>query len=292
MELVIYSPKDDEFLTNINFNYDELKQELAARLEKYKGLVYSEDSIKEAKTDRAALNKFKGAIETRRKEIKKACLKPYEDFEVKIKDIVSMIDEPIEAIDKQVKAYEEIRKEEKLDGIKQFYADKVADLADLVPFDKIFNPRWLNVTYKETDIHKEITDLFTKVEDDLKAITELQSKYELQIIKAYLNDFDLTAALQEKKHLEEQAAKMVEYERIQKEREQVKREQAAQEEEAQPQSQAPAAPAPAETKSVSDPAAEPEKKYVLAFRVKGTKEQLTALKRFLVENNIEYGRAE
>jgi hypothetical protein len=125
----------------------------------------------------------------------------------------------------------------------------------------------------------------------LKAITELQSKYELQIIKAYLNDFDLTAALQEKKHLEEQAAKMVEYERIQKEREQVKQEQAAQEEEAQPQPQpqAPVAPAPAETKN---PAAEPEKKYVLAFRVKGTKEQLVALKRFLVENNIEYGRAE
>jgi hypothetical protein len=291
MELVIYSPAQEDFLQAIEFNYEEIKQELAIRLEKYQDLVYTEETLKEARADRAALNKFKNAIETRRKEIKKACLKPYEDFEVKIKDIVSMIDEPIEAIDKQVKAYEEIRKEEKLDGIKQFYADKVADLAELVPFDKIFNPRWLNVTYKETDIHKEITDLFTKVEDDLKAITELQSKYELQIIKAYLNDFDLTAALQEKKHLEEQAAKMVEYERIQKEREQVKQEQAAQEEEAQPQPQpqAPVAPAPAETKN---PAAEPEKKYVLAFRVKGTKEQLVALKQFLVENNIEYGRAE
>lgn len=291
MELVIYSPAQEEFLQAIEFNYEEIKQELAIRLEKYQDLVYTEETLKEARADRAALNKFKNAIETRRKEIKKACLKPYEDFEVKIKDIVSMIDEPIEAIDKQVKAYEEIRKEEKLDGIKQFYADKVADLAELVPFDKIFNPRWLNVTYKEADIHKEITDLFAKVEDDLKAITELRSKYELQIIKAYLNDFDLTAALQEKKHLEEQEAKMVEYERIQKEREQVKQEQAAQEEEAQPQPQpqAPVAPAPAETKN---PAAEPEKKYVLAFRVKGTKEQLVALKRFLVENNIEYGRAE
>ena len=290
MELVIYSPAQEEFLQAIEFNYGEIKQELAIRLEKYQDLVYTEETLKEARADRAALNKFKNAIETRRKEIKKACLKPYEDFEVKIKDIVSMIDEPIEAIDKQVKAYEEIRKEEKLDGIKQFYADKVADLAELVPLDKIFNPRWLNVTYKEADIHKEITDLFAKVEDDLKAITELRSKYELQIIKAYLNDFDLTAALQEKKHLEEQEAKMVEYERIQKEREQVKQEQAAQEEEAQPQPQpqAPVAPAPAETKN---PAAEPVKIYVLAFRVKGSKEQLVALKRFLVENNIEYGRA-
>jgi len=70
MELVIYSPKDDEFLTNINFNYDELKQELAVRLDKYRNLVYSEDSIKEAKADRATLNKFKKAIEERRKEIK------------------------------------------------------------------------------------------------------------------------------------------------------------------------------------------------------------------------------
>lgn len=280
MELVIYSPKDDEFLTNINFNYDELKQELAVRLDKYRNLVYSEDSIKEAKADRATLNKFKNAIEERRKEIKKQCMAPYEEFEKKIKDIVAMIDEPILAIDGQIKEYDRIKKEEKQDAIKQFYTDKVADLKDLVPFDKVFNPRWLNVTYKETDIQKEITDLFIKVEDDMKVISELQSEYELQIKDVYLREFDLTAALQEKKRLEERAAKMAEYNRVQQEKKQQVIEQAVQEEESGPE------------KNVAEKRAplKPEETFIMDFRVWATKSELSALKKFLVDNGIKYGR--
>ena len=284
MELVIYSPKDDEFLTNINFNYDELKQELAVRLDKYRNLVYSEDSIKEAKADRATLNKFKNAIEDRRKEIKKQCMAPYEEFEKKIKDIVAMIDEPILAIDGQIKEYDRIKKEEKQDAIKQFYTDKVADLKDLVPFDKVFNPRWLNVTYKETDIQKEITDLFIKVEDDMKVISELQSEYELQIKDIYLREFDLTAALQEKKRLEEQSAKMAEYNRQQEERK--RQAQESQTEVTRPQSSI-----KPENKVVLTPGVEPDDKmFMLDFRVWATTEQLRALKQFLVDNGIKYGK--
>ena len=284
MELVIYSPKDDEFLTNINFNYDELKQELAVRLDKYRNLVYSEDSIKEAKADRATLNKFKNAIEDRRKEIKKQCMAPYEEFEKKIKDIVAMIDEPILAIDGQIKEYDRIKKEEKQDAIKQFYTDKVADLKDLVPFDKVFNPRWLNVTYKETDIQKEITDLFIKVEDDMKVISELQSEYELQIKDIYLREFDLTAALQEKKRLEEQSAKMAEYNRQQEERK--RQAQESQTEVTRPQSSI-----KPENQVVLTPGVEPDDKmFMLDFRVWATTEQLRALKQFLVDNGIKYGK--
>ena len=59
MELVIYKPTDDQFVKTIDFNFDELKQEITSALEKYQGLVYTDDSIKDAKTDRATLNKFK-----------------------------------------------------------------------------------------------------------------------------------------------------------------------------------------------------------------------------------------
>lgn len=284
MELVIYQPNESDFLQSIEFNYDEIKSELALRLEKYNGLVYSEDSIKEAKTDRANLNKFKDAIETRRKEIKKACLKPYEDFETKIKDIVAMIDKPIQAIDEQVKGYEQIKKDEKLQAIKQFYADKVADLADLVPFDKIFNQKWLNATYKEADIQKEITNLFTKVTDDLGAISELQSEHELQIKDAYLRSFDLTAALQEKKRLEEQAAKMAEYERQQEEKK-------CQVQDVQTEVPRPRSSVKPEGEIVLTPGVEPDDKiFMLDFRVWATTEQLRALKQFLVDNGIKYGR--
>jgi hypothetical protein len=281
MELVIYKPNESDLIQAIEFNHEEIKAELAIQLKKYDNLVYSESNIKEAKNDRSTLNKFKDAIETRRKEIKKACLKPYEDFESKIKEIVAMIDKPILAIDTQVKTFEQLKKDEKLDGIKQVYADRVGDLAQLVPFDKIYNPRWLNATYKGTDIENEIIDLFTRIDNDLRVIDELQSEYDLQIKDAYLNNFDLTTALQEKTRLEEQAAKMAEYKRIENEKHiQMKPEQHEIE----------------EPIIKPDPEPEPPKQepavYQLDFRVWGTREQLSGLQNYLRTNGLKYGKVE
>jgi hypothetical protein len=282
MELVIYKPNESDLVQAIEFNHEEIKAELAIQLKKYENLVYSESSIKEAKTDRATLNKFKDAIENRRKEIKKACLKPYEDFESKVKEIVAMIDKPIMAIDTQVKTFEKMIKDEKLDGIKQVYADRVGDLAQLVPFDKIYNARWLNATYKGTDIEKEIIDLFARIDNDLRVIAELQSEYELQIKDAYLQNFDLAAALQEKTRLEEQAAKMAEYKRIQAERQNAIKPTPVVEPE----------PTPPVTETQKPEQTKTEPIYMLDFRVWGTREQLSGLQNYLKANGLKYGKVE
>ena len=43
----------------IQFNYEELKAEITSKVEMYKNLVYTgSDQIKDAKADRAALNKL------------------------------------------------------------------------------------------------------------------------------------------------------------------------------------------------------------------------------------------
>ena len=52
-------------------NYEEIRAYLAARLEGYKHLVYSEDSLKLAKADKKTLTRLKKALDERRKEIKK-----------------------------------------------------------------------------------------------------------------------------------------------------------------------------------------------------------------------------
>lgn len=81
MEFKIINPHDDSgFLQTIEFNFEEIKTELINRLEKYQNLTFTEETVKEAKDTKAGLNKFREAIETRRKEIKKLCLKPYEGF--------------------------------------------------------------------------------------------------------------------------------------------------------------------------------------------------------------------
>ena len=46
MELKIYSPQDTGFIQKIDWNYDELKKEIAAAIESYANSVYTDDMIK------------------------------------------------------------------------------------------------------------------------------------------------------------------------------------------------------------------------------------------------------
>ena len=94
----------------IDFNFEELKGQLAESLALYTGLVVTEDGIKGAKEDRAKLNKLREALENKRKEVKRECMAPYTDFEAKVKELVGLIDQPIAAIDAQLKEYEEKRR--------------------------------------------------------------------------------------------------------------------------------------------------------------------------------------
>ena len=60
MELKIYSPQEDGFVKKIEWNFDELKAEIKSVIKEkaYDTVVYSEDQIKDAKSDRAKLNKL------------------------------------------------------------------------------------------------------------------------------------------------------------------------------------------------------------------------------------------
>ena len=112
MELKIYNPQEDGFLRSIEWNFDELKQELTKKASDYMNLVYSDDQMKEAKKDRANLRKFVTALEEKRKEIQKQVMIPYEDFKEKEKELVGIINEAINNIDQQVKGYEESLRQE------------------------------------------------------------------------------------------------------------------------------------------------------------------------------------
>lgn len=212
MELIMTTDLEKSLPQKIDFNYEAIKAELSEKLERYNSLVVTEDSVSAAKKDKAALNKLKTALEDRRKEVKKDCLRPYEDFEQKIKELVGMIDAPVQAIDGQIKAFDEIKREEKRTAIETFFADSIGDLAPLLPFDKIFDPRWMNATYKIEGVQKEITDRIFKTRNDIGIIKAMNLSGEQQVLDVYLRTLDMSAALAEKTRLEDQKKRMEEYE--------------------------------------------------------------------------------
>ena len=61
MELKILSPQEGGFVKEIRWNNEELKAEIAEKMQEYKSLAFTEETIKEAKADRAKLNKLRTA---------------------------------------------------------------------------------------------------------------------------------------------------------------------------------------------------------------------------------------
>lgn len=270
MEFKIINPHDDSgFLQTIEFNFEEIKTELINRLEKYQNLTFTEDTVKEAKETKAGLNKFKEAIETRRKEIKKLCLKPYDEFELKVKELTKLIDEPIGAIDTQLKVFEENRINAKVTEIKGIYNEIFADYKEIIPFEKVFIEQWKNATFKTNKIRVELQLMFDQITGELKTIEEmnLPDNIDLQVRDAYLRTFSLSQALQEKNRLEDLQKKI-------------------QESEKKLSKNIPAVNLTPE--DLRENIAE-IKIFERRFWVKGTKEQLINLGNYLKDNNIEYG---
>lgn len=261
-------------LKPIDFNYLELKENLEEKLVVYKNAVYTEDTIKEAKEDRAKLNKLSKAINDKKIEIKKEVLKPFEDFEIKTKELVAMIGEATANIDKQIKEFEDEKKDKKLQEIVSFFEKNAEELKEVLNFDKIYNVKWLNSTYKMTDIESEIKHVITKSRQDLVVIKNLNTEFEDSLIDFYFKSLNLTETMGEKTRLEEQKKKLEALQNLQK--------ITKNEEKATEVSQ--------NITNNQQNVQKSEELQQIDFRVWVTEEQKTLLREFLIKNNIKYGK--
>ena len=219
MEFKIYNPQEEGFLKEIDWNYEELKTEIQGKANDYMNLVYTADQIKDAKKDRAKLNKFVTALEDKRKEIKKQVMQPYTAFEKQEKELIGIVNQAVANIDTQIKGYEEAVRQEKLEKVKEIYQKTIGDLDRTVPFEKIYKDSWLNVSTTLKSITAEITEIRDKVDSDLKVINADTSPYVFEMKEEYLKAFDLTAAMMKKQKLEETAKKKALFEEEQKQKE-------------------------------------------------------------------------
>lgn len=289
MELKIMSPQESGFVKEIKWNNEELKAEIAEKMQEYKSLVFTEETMKDAKADRAKLNKLKTAFEDERKRIKKLCMEPYETFEKQVKEVIALIEEPILLIDKQIKEVEEQKKLEKKGQILEYYEEHIGTLKEVIPFDRLFSPEYLNVSKSMKSITEEISGNIQRINSDLDTIEGFRSKYELQIKDVYLRTLDLSTAMQEKARLEEveQRLEQRRQEEERKARETIKTgapEKEPVREKEEPEERI--------SKAEQQVAAEEVPVFQMDFRVWGTKEQLMKLRQYLMDNHMKFGKVE
>lgn len=284
MELKI---EDAQLPKQIKFNFDELKTELTAKAHDYKVTVYTEDNIKEAKSDRASLNKLKKALNDERIRLEKEYMKPFNTFKSQINEIIGIVDEPIGIIDGQIKDFEQRKKDEKRDAIIELWNSK--EKPDFLNKHDLFNEKWLNSTYTMAKVEEDIDEIIAKTMDDLKTLESLP-EFGFEAVEEYKRTLSLQQAIEEGKRLADIQKRKEEQERLQKEAEEkAKQEEAAAEQITEPEA---SQEAPVEeTLSDENPAEEPPRAWV-GFKALLSKEEARALGEFLTSHNIKIKKIE
>lgn len=254
----------------IDSNFESIKEYLQERLECYNNLVVTEDDLQSAKKDKANLNTLKSAIDGKRKEVKKTCLAPYEIFEKQCKELIAMIDEPINAINTQLKVFDDKRKSEKYQILLEYFNSIAGDLIEFIRFDDILNPKWGNVSIKLLTLQSEISETVERICRDLDTLqSQLVDKpYKSAVIAKYNESYDLGNALQYATYLQQEAEKQ---ERLLQQKQII---------ESEPETQ--------KTSSLPIEKVAEEPLYTGVFRVTCTRNQLIQLREFMKQIGIQF----
>lgn len=184
---------------SIDINFDALEEQLDKKLSEYKGAVFTESSKAIAKAEVASLRKLKKDIEDSRKAVKKKWMEPYEQFEKKMKSLSAKVDEPINAINEQVQAFEEKRKQEKRELIRNLYEDTLADYEDCrdyISLDKLYDSKWENASVSAKSIKKDMMERMSGIQTAVSSIKAMHSDKEEDALVLYKQTLDLNRALQ------------------------------------------------------------------------------------------------
>lgn len=294
MELRITNPQENWLTEQILWNNEELKAAIAEKVKDYKTIAYTEDSLKDMKADQADLNKLKKAFEDERKRVKKICMEPYTKFEQQVKEITALIDEPIGLIDSQIREIDERRKAAKREEIEELFAS--IGFQSFVKLDMIWDEKWLNATVTLPKIEEQMKSRMYQIGTDVVTISKLP-EFKFEAMEVYRKTLDMNQAIQEGQRLADIQKRKLEVERMEAERkareaeEVAKQQVAAEQKEKLAEEKETASGSVPEEEAVSIPEEE-EPVFQLDFRVWGTREQIMALREYMLKNQIRFGKVE
>lgn len=184
-------------LPAIRWNEAEVQQNLTEMLAAYTGRVYTPDTIKDAKADRAAVNKLDKQLSDAASSAKAFYMKPLEEFLQSTKQMQTRCKAVSGAIDQQVKAVEEAERQDKADAMRAVYADCIGELREMIPFDRLLVPQWLNKTYDLAKASRELRKSVETRREELRLIRETCGVDAEACTTEYLRELNLNAALVE-----------------------------------------------------------------------------------------------
>lgn len=271
----------------IETNLTELEKIVDESLEKYRGLVVSEDQIGEAKKTRSDLNALKKTANDWRIRKEKEFNEPFAQVKAQVKRICDNIDNVNGEIDKQIKSFEETQKQEKRAAIETWWKENGKKT---VPLDKVWDERFLNKTFSEKQWQADLKRKKERITNEIFQITQMGEAAKVDfLLQEYMQTLDVSAALgawerqeEAKRRADEEKARMEAERQAREERARQAAEMAAKTNQNVPETYQ-EEPKAEQKDDVRDYLYSPE------FRlVDVTYEQMVALAKFFKENEISY----
>lgn len=290
----------EELPAMLAFNYDELKEGLQNYLSRFEGLVVTEDMIKSAEADRAAINKTRDAIKRARIDIKK---RAFDAFEQKAKELETMCDKASEGIAAQLRQFEQKRQEEKQKAVGEIVAEVInRTCADDVPMAQSDYWRtfcnsnwnrskgaWKNSGTSLDSIQKELEAEVARVQKDAATLQSFVESEPIDI-RTVAHDrfyaaFNLAETLDYLKGYKEEQKRIAAAKAAEDAR---KAELARQEAERTPEQTSTPTDAPQTHGNAPTDARSGESKETYRLEVTGTREALTRLKAYGTQLGITF----
>lgn len=197
----------------VSTNLDALKAEIEKLVADYQGIEVTAKYVADAKRDRAYLNALAKSIDEQRRFVKREWLKPLDEFEAKVKEVLAPVKEASAHIDEQVKAFEQAKKDEKKQRIVEHWQGCSGILYDVIDFERqVFDEKWLNASVGLGTAYEAIDALIEKVALDEAALTEMALPHADEAKAAYFVTLDLGAAIMRSRELEDQRARVEKFE--------------------------------------------------------------------------------
>lgn len=255
-------------------NASDLLPAIKEGLKKY-DYVVDENNYKQAKTDRAALNKLIKVVEGKRKDVENDVFSQWLSDKKDIMNIEKEIKSFSDKLGDGINEIDNAEKELKKSQIKELWTTLTSDK---YPFDLVFEEKYLNKSAKATDIEESLKNKFYKAEEQLSFLEASLPEDSLQaeqVIQLFCRTLDLSQATQRVNEIKEAQKKLKE--KVNAQIEQSKQAQAIN------QSTVPQSDVGAQVQTSG-------RRYCV-FRFEGSTEKLSAfnpiLNKFIQEHNVK-----
>lgn len=144
-------------IPKVQHNLDVVKQYAIDLKEFWQPVIFTSEQVDKAKEVKANINKLVKTVADLRKYTIKKYKEPIEDFEKTAKETENILKEASDVLNQKINVFVEQEQQKKLEKIKEII-ENLTTGTFVSKEEIVFDQRWLNKTYKTSQIEEDITN--------------------------------------------------------------------------------------------------------------------------------------